>query len=408
MSQLSTRKIETLKATAAEQRLADGDGLYLRVVPNGTKSFQFRYTYATKRQTHTLGTFPELSLARAREKAHVCRTALAEGKNPGHMAILDKAEKNAALPILELINDYHERHLKLKRKRPKYDYNLLLKNCAPIETILTPDVTPQHITVAVNKVVERGSLVVANRFRTALMGMFKFAVNQRYISESPVVLTRDAAGGRETPVRKSLQFHELQIVLTLLQAPPSGNRRRVAWQTAAALVVIILTMQRPGEVVRMEWAEIDFDLCIWTIPAEFTKEPENGDHVVHLSRQAIQFLQAIKQRGASSKYVFPTSKTQLKPGQSPHVARHSLSQAMKSWQNDGIVKFKFKPHDLRRTGATRMGDLNPPVEPHVVEKILNHKMEGVMAVYNLNDYFPARKLALQRWGDRVQELLSNR
>lgn len=400
MSILSTRKIETEKAGDVERRIADGQGLYLRIVPNGTKSFTFRYSYAGKRQSMTLGTFPELSLARAREKAAACRGLLEEGKNPGVQAAVERQVKLDAITVRELIDQFYENWLKAHYKDPDQAKHMLLADTGSMSNILVPDVQPVHITACVNKLVARGAKVGANRLLTGLRKMFQYAVDQHMIQVSPVVLKKSAAGGREHSRKVHLRFEQLADLLKLLRSPPMNSTRAMSWQTSCALQLLILTGQRPGEIARMQWNEVDLEHGIWTIPAEFTKVPANGDHTIHLSKQALDLLKVIKAKTDASKvHVFPSPQEKYKD---QPIRRHSLSETMLSLQRAKIIKFSFCPHDLRRTFSSRMNELKQP--PHVIEKILNHKMAGVMAIYNQYEYFPERREALQLWGDQVESL----
>ncbi|MCY1197888.1 Prophage integrase IntA [compost metagenome] len=402
MSLLTTRKIETIKPGPKDIRIADGEGLVLRVLPNGTKSFQFRYTYAAKRQTTTLGTFPELSLAGARDRARECRVLLEEGKNPGNVKQAARAAKNEALTVEEAIDEYETTWLVHHFKNPGDRAAILRKDLKPIFHLLVPDVTPVDVTTCVNKIVARGKKVMANRFLQATRKFFAWTVDQHKRADNPVTMTKSAAGGKESPRKTNLRFEQLAAMVKMLRNPPVNVTRQMSWQTSTALRMMILTGQRPGEVVRVEWDEIDMAHGIWVIPAEFTKVPANGNHTVHLSTQMLNLLKEVKARPDASKvHVFPTPKTDEKY-QGQHLRRHSLSETLLSLQNAGLIEFKFTPHDLRRTFTTRMQELK--IEPQITEKILNHSLTGVMAHYAHYDYFPERKKALQAWGDTVERL----
>ncbi|QFZ84657.1 tyrosine-type recombinase/integrase [Variovorax paradoxus] len=402
MPLLTTRKIETEKAGAVERRLVDGQGLYLRIVPLGTKSFQFRFTYAAKRQTMTLGTFPDLSLADARERARECRAILERGDNPATVHQDKRQAKIDALDVEQLIDEYEQKWLKLHFKRPRERAAILEKDLKPIFHILVPDVKPVQITTCVNKILERGKKVMANRFLQATRKLFQYAVDQHMRPDNPVTMTKAAAGGREVAKKTNLRFEQLATFYRMLHSPPLNVSRQMSWQTSKALQLMILTGQRPGEVVRIEWGEIDLAAGIWVIPAEFTKVPSNGDHTVHLSSQAIDLLKSIKERpDACNRRVFPSPDKEARERERS-LRRHSLSETLRALQKAGLIEFAFTPHDLRRTFSSRMAELKQ--EPHVIEKILNHQMEGVMAVYNQYDYFPERKKALQTWGDQVERL----
>jgi len=102
----------------------------------------------------------------------------------------------------------------------------------------------------------------------------------------------------------------------------------------------------------------------------------------------------------NSKYVFPSTTTNKSgPGEQP-IDRHSLSRSI-SRKLEQLGVPKFVPHDLRRTVATHLGDTDIGTDPIVIEKILNHQLQGVQGVYNMQEYMGKRRKALEKWGEKV-------
>lgn len=394
MATLSTRGIDAQKPDPTkDRRIADGQGLYLKVARNGTKTFVFRYTYAGRsRQELTLGTYPELSLAAARERRMAQSRLLENGKNPIQEKSVARTAKLTASTVDELIELFYENNMKKHRLLPKPDYDTLKRHISKdLGHLLVEDVTRQDITTALNKVGRSGK-VIQNRVLALTRQLFAYAIDQHHREDTPVSMTRKAAGGKEKPRTTNLSFDQVTKVMEVLYDPLNG----LEWQTRDCLLLGLATAKRPGELVTIEWHHIDLDKGEWVNPKRLTKE-QRDDHLVYLNEYAVQLLRRIRQRNDNKTYVFP-SPTKSKQC----LTRHTLSRAILRLYNAGTLPYKFTPHDFRRTFSSRMADLGEM--PHVVEKALDHLMVGVMAVYNLGSYYPERKKAMDVWGKKLEAI----
>jgi len=174
--------------------------------------------------------------------------------------------------------------------------------------------------------------------------------------------------------------------------------------------LLLLTAQRRDEIGSLEWSEIDFDRCLWTIPRE--KAKNDRAHEVHLSTLAMEILDNLPRVGGH--YVLTTNGARPVSGFSKskerldrhmiHLFRAELAES--GYDPGGAAIDDWILHDLRRTAATGMARLNIP--PHVVDKILNHvsgSMRGVAAIYNRHGYYEERKAALEAWARHVQSIM---
>ena len=395
MPTLTTRRIDSEKQDLGkDRRIADGLGHYLKVARNGTKTFTFRFTYGIKRHELTLGTYPATTLAEARQKLAEARRTLESGKNPLQAHQAQQQALKTALTVADLITEWHARVLTKTYKRPEFALDTLKRDVeSQIGKFLIKDVTARDVALLVNKVVDRGSPVAANRTLLITRNLFAYAVEQHHIDATPVTMTRKGAGGKETPRDRVLSFEELRAVLKTLDA----HTGRTSWQSRMALKLIVLTGQRPGEVTSMEWAHVDLENSIWRIPSTLTKSARA--HTVHLSPQVVALLEEIRPLTGAAAHVLRSASNDAKP-----VDRHSVSHAVRDLFLETVFAdiAHFTPHDLRRSFATRLSDLG--TAPHVIEKILNHQMTGVMAVYNRAEYQTERRDALDLWGSKIDEL----
>lgn len=398
MPTLTATKINAARPENGKDKfLADGDGLFLKVAANGSKSFVFRYTYGNRRRLMTLGTFPELGLADARQKHLEARKTLAADADPLQINQTAQQALKAALTVEQLGDEWLTRVIDKQFKKPEEVRRMLAVDIYPrIGKFLAKDITGREAALVVNKVVDRGSPVQANRVLRTLKKLFAYAVEQSHIDTNPVTMTIKGAGGKEESRERNLSLDEIRAVLREFET----TRAKTSWQVRIIIKLLILTAQRPGEVCSMEWQHVNLDAGIWMQPKEITKSERA--HTLHLSAEAVAILKEIQPLTGSNRYVFTSEKDDQR-----HIETRSLSQALRKRLvgSDLCEMDAFTPHDLRRTAASRMADLS--IAPHVIEKILNHIMTGAMGIYNRADYFAERKEALARWGDRIEQLMNN-
>lgn len=355
---LSDLAIKNLRAGKKDRFVSDGGGLYLRVHPTGTKTFVFRSQAGGATWT-ALGTYPTLSLAAARLQA-------ANFKTGGVVTVAAAAK------------EHYERILLKQYARPDIPWDRIKRDVLPTwgERLLGA-ITRKDVTTLLQKIVDRGSPVAANRTLSDIQHLFDYAVQRGWLDTNPASgVTRRVIGGQEKSRERALALHEIGAFCQRLRS----------WRSSAgnhlALALLLTTGQRATEVLRVSQADIAG--CWWTIPKERTKS--RRAHKVYLSPQSRAILRA----------AFTTL------GPTPFTSDHrALSRAVARLKFDP----PFTPHDLRRTFASHLADAG--IAPHVIEKCLNHQMEGVMAVYNRAEYLEDRKKAWRLWGATLAQLRRN-
>ncbi len=306
-------------------------------------------------------------------------------------------QEDEAPTVKELATEFLERYIKVNRKDPLEVERMLKKDVLKaIGGVKLKDITRRDILSKVlDPITDRGAGTQANKTLSILKQMFDFAVERDLMQGNPISTAKKKnVGGIEKPRTRALEFEELIQVFERL--PKLG----VSTQVIYALKFIALTGCRPIEVTGAQWNEFDFEKMIWTIPDERVKQNKGGEriHKVPITQNMIIMLDELRASFSylGSKYVFPsTTCINSSPGEQP-IDRHSLSRAVNRKQKELGVP-KFVPHDLRRTMATRLGDDDIGADPIVVEKILNHQLQGMQKVYNLQDYMEKRMRLLQLW-----------
>jgi|SRR5579862_8305294 len=390
---LTDKLLKSLAATGKRYEIADGLGLSVRISPAGAITFQYRYRFRGKPYRHDLGTYPLTTLAEARDRHHAARKLLDQDQDPAEVKQQAEREEQAAWTVENLVDDFLKRKIARERKRPEYAKYLLKHNV--VDTLgkrKVKDVTTREIVSTLEKIVDRGAPVLANRTASICKQMFGYAVQKGLRSDNPCsVITKASVGGREQPRTRYLSYGE---IWKLWQGLDTSS---IPADFKLAPKILLVTGQRRGELMFAEWSEIDIPRKVWLIPA---KRSKNGrPHTVPLSSLAVDLFVQLRECSTGKRYLFP-SPTLKKPERpcDSRVLNKVLARVTSKIDLTGC-----SPHALRHTFSTLMSELGVPL--HVIEKILNHSLGGMLAVYNHHDFLPERKVALQAWADRLVTLM---
>lgn len=356
-------------------------GLGIRVFDTGAKSFFLSYRIHGKRRRDTLGRYPEISLAKARQMAFERRGQIANGEDPAKVARKKKATFETVSG--EFIALHVERHTKTSTARM---YTAILRNeFLPLwGSRAICDIERQDVIALLDKIVARGNGASANYAYAVISKFFNWCVSRDLIDASP-------CSGVEKPAKtiardRVLAHEELgRIWLTSMN---------VGYPFGTIVALLLLTGQRRGEVTNMEWEQIDWDEKTWNIPGALTKNKR--PHSLPLTKSVLGILESIP-RINDQKFVFQSrgSRTTTFSGFSKSKKRLDELAEVDNW----------RLHDLRRTAATGMAKLEVP--PHVIERVLNHstgQLGGIAGVYNRFQYLNEMRDALEKWAEHVLSL----
>lgn len=375
-----------------------GEGAFgIRVSPKGKRTWFIMYkTEVGKIKRYTIGTYPEITLKEARSTANDEMTAIRKGHDP----MLAKQVRRSAPTVSNLWEEYQKGlSLKKTQKAPSTRYEENRRWTKIISPILgdmkVEDVTPMHISSLLEKVAENAP-VSANRLHTLLLVMFKTALAKGWISLHPMQWL-DRPGGSEPARKRALSNDEIRTLWPFFnQLQP--NPRDI-------LKIGLLTAQRPGEIMRMEWKDIDLRKSSWIIRNTKT----GNDHLVPLSPQVQKILED-RQNGTGytkkqlwmkdSEFVFP-SRYNVKNGVSNGHAKSTKEARKKLKVDSGVTD--WTAHDLRRTARTIMSRLN--IKNHIRERVLNHAQGGIQGVYDQYDYLQEKTDALNKLAREINRVL---
>lgn len=368
----------------------NGNGLGVRVTPNGKRSFVFMYRFDGKPRMMTLGEFPKTKFADAGVLHTAAQKLLEEGIDPAAKKIKEKQDYKDSDTIDGLSEMFME-WAKKNKKSWEEDQRIINKDILPmLGSLKVQDVKKKDILAIIDKVVARGATVTANRTLACIRKMLNFAVERDIIEVSPCHSVKMPS--KESPRDRVLTQDE---IMTFWQGL-DNDKVAMSKETKLALRLVLATAQRKGEILEAEWSEIDMQNRWWTIPKEKAK---NGlSHRVPLSDKTIELLNELKVLTGEYKYILPNRDDKEK-----HLTEWVLSGAInKNFEHIGVV-VKFTPHDLRRTAVSHMTSMG--ISRFIVKKILNHADKDVTAVYDRHSYDKEKRFALDAWGAELSRIL---
>lgn len=400
MGVLTDRAIQGwIRAGEHFETRGDGDGLCLSY----RKSFavpvwKFRYQLAGVARTMTLGSYRTLSLADARKIAKEYRARVALGYDPAAEKQDRKREvvrsveaAKTAWTVSRLMDDYFTRVVLVKRKNPDIIKARMDRDIRPhIGKLLVEEVRPLHIDDMLQAIVKRGAPTMANEALRWVKRLFNFAMKRHLIDANPAAaFDLSDAGGEEKARNRALSRDELRILFEAMR-----NTNGVGIQNYLAIKLLLLLAVRKQELTTAKVSEFDINAGVWHLPGERTK---TGKPItIPLSPIALDAVKQLIAFGCGSAYLLPARNAGVR--MAPHISDATLNTALsKAKRRMDIPAFTI--HDFRRTARTQLSALRVP--PHIAERCLNHKIGGVVGVYDHYDYLPERREALNQWAEVV-------
>lgn len=389
-----THKDEAGNVRTAPYKLYDELGLYVQVTASGGKWWRFKYRYAGKEKLLSLGTYPEVSLAEARERRDDARKLLAQNP-PIDPSEIKKAQKQALYGKQEntfeaLARDWAESYFTNKSLSHKQ------RTLRRLETYAFPwlgnkaikDITAPEVLLVLKRPQNQSKLETAHRTLQVIGQVLRYAVqNGKAIRD----ITADLRGALPSPnVKHMASFTEPKQVAELLRAIDGFQG---TFTVECALRLAPLVFVRPSELRRAKWADIDLDAGEWRYLVTKTKT----DHIVPLSTQAIEILKQIKPVSGYGEFVFQGGHDPRKP-----MSEAAINAALKRMGYD--TKKDITGHGFRAMARTILHErLN--IDPHIIEHQLAHKVPDALgAAYNRTKFIEQRKIMMQQWADYLDEL----
>lgn len=389
---LTDTQIRTFKPTGKIVKLYDGGGLLLRITARGKKCWQFKYTRNGKQNTiGRIGSYPEVSLKEAREKALILRKKIIDGIDPAQENKERRLMAEVAARTFEVVaREWHEKYARTWTEGHARDnMNRLERFLFPaLGSLPVAEIRPQDVLEPLRRLEEAGILETAHRVCGLASMVFRYSVASGYIESDPC---RDLRGALTPRVKRHhATIIDPKAVGSLLRAI---DEYRGAFVVQCALKLLPLVFVRSGELRGARWTEVDLAAKEWRIPAERMKMKEA--HVVPLSRQAVALLEHVKLVTGYSDLVFP----------SPQDSGRGLSDVTltAALRRLGYAPGEMTIHGFRATASTLLNELG--FHPDLIELQLAHKERNkVRASYNHAVRLSERVDMMQRWADYLDEL----
>ncbi|MDV7025159.1 site-specific integrase [Atlantibacter subterranea] len=369
--------------------LPDGGGLSARISPKGLITFQYRYRFNGKPVRLKLGTYGKLSIKEAREAMEQCKKWLEEGKDPAVQRKLVKEQAASSPSISVLVDEWLESPS--VKELVKYEYwtrMLKLHVTDKYGRMIVDDMDPTHWEKIFLSISKAGSPVQAGNVLVKMKQVVRYALRRKRITSNALMLLElNDVGKRPEDGERYLNDEEIGLFWN------SVSKTKMAWQNQLMIKLIFLTGCR-GVELRLA-RKVDFNLKerYWVIPKENSKTRKR--FVRGISRLAAEYLEQIFNLYPNLQIVFPPAKIQE---DRPMAASTLISFAEQVEQIMGCPH--WSNHDFRRTCKTKMAEMG--VAPHVSEKILGHKLTGMLAIYDQYDYIPEQQEAADKWAEKIQ------
>jgi len=385
----------------AGDKHTDGEGMYLLVKPSGAKYWRMDYTFHGKRKTLAIGVYPAVSLAQARELRQQARKLLAQDIDPSAAKQEDReAKKLEAVNTFELVaREFHQ------VKADGWSEGHATKWLRMCELYLFPDLGKMPLDAikapallkALRKVEDKGILSTAQDLKQMAGQVFRYGVQTGRCE-------RDIAAD----LKDALKPHVAKHFAAVLDPVKAGELLRAidgysgSPVTRAALKLAALIFQRPGNVRAMEWAWVDLDQSMVTVPAESMKRTKaakiNGrPHLIPLALQAVELLHELQPVTGRSRYVFPGARSLARP-----MSDNTMNAALKrlDFGTDDHVS-----HGFRAMARTMIAERLHGIPDALVETQLGHGKSGPLgAAYDRAEYLEQRRLMMQTWADYLDKL----
>jgi len=381
-------------------RFTDASGLYLEVSPAGSKRW-FWKTYSNGKEGRmAMGSYPTVSLTAARKLRDSAKLQKAEGTDPVQARKLNKliASRSTGDTFKAIALEW------FSKQAPQWSESHAGRMLRQLERDLFPwigerpieQIHAMELLAALHKVEERGALETADRALMLARQVWEYwlptaGVEQRNITEGLKARLTPYRSKSFAAIVEPKRFGEL---MRAIQTYKGGPIVRTALQLAPLLY------QRPGNLRMMEWAELDLDAALWTIPSMKMKrskgEKENGeDHIVPLPVQAVVLLRNIQPLTGSGMYVFPGERSHDRP-----ISDNSVRSALYAL---GFGKEQTW-HGFRASARTMIVDeLN--LDPLAIEANLAHAVKDSNGrSYNRTQYLKQRFDIVQQWADLLDRL----
>ena len=388
---LTDAAIRAAKPRKQAYSLSDGGGLYLWITPPGGKLWRWSYRFEGKEKLMTLGAYPYVSLADAREKYSGARTLLAKDIDPmaqrkaAKTAKKAKAQNSFQSVATKWVEHWHHekspRHVAYVKRRLEKDI-LPVLGPRPIAGIEVPDVVAMVLAIE-----ERGAGVIARRALQTTGQIFRHGIVHGYNKRNP------AGEFKPRDIFKSIR--ETNHARIEAKELPDLLRRTEIYQgthvTRLAMKLMTLTFLRTSELIGAQWTEFDLEAARWDVPKKRMKP--GRPHIVPLARQTLEILGLLHNLTGHCKWLFPGDRNPKK-----FMSNNTILQALKRMGYQGAMT----GHGFRGLASTILHELGYKSD-YIELQLADLKEDKVRAAYDHARFLGPRTRMMQDWADFLEK-----
>jgi integrase len=370
--------------------MGDGGGLYLWVKPTGGKLWRWSYRFDGKEKLMSLGKYPDVPLALARERHAEARKLLATGVDPMAQRKAEKTAEKIAVEntfqsvTTQWLEHWEEgkspRHVDSVRRRMEADI-LPCLGARPIAEIEAPE-----LVAMANAIQDRGARDIAKRALETVGQVFRYGIAHGYAKRNPATEIRPSDILKSSPKTNYARIDAKELP-TLLRRIEVYQGKQV---TRLAMKLMSMTFVRTTELIEAKWGEFDLENARWDIPAERMKM--RTPHIVPLARQSLEVLEMLRDFTGSNEWLFPGDLNAAQP-----MSNNTILAALKRMGYKG----RMTGHGFRGLASTILHEQGY-AHDHIELQLAHAPRNAVSAAYNHALYLEPRAKMMQDWADFLE------
>jgi integrase len=402
-NQLTELSIKQAKPKEKQYKLTDGEGMYLRVYPNGSKYWQLQYWFDGKQKILSFGVWPNISLKEARDERFAAKKLIKEGIEPNdkkkERLVVESFERDMEkirkISTFQIVTHewFSRQSTQWTERHSKGVLSSLEMHVFPdLGEIPIADISNQNVIATLRKLESEGKYETCYRIRQKLEAIFSFAEIEGLCIGNPARGLQKILTKPQPKSQNSLPISELPEFLKKIDADTGASNT-----TSLAMKFLILTFVRTSELRFADWREFDIDCTepLWVIPAERMKMRKT--HHVPLSRQAVSILEEMQQYSGTEGYVFPQVYNQKK-AMSENTLLYFSNRLGYAGRNT--------IHGFRSVASTVLNE-SMKWHPDVIELQLSHQESNkVRKAYNRAEHLDERRKMMEWWSNYIESLVS--
>tara|TARA_R110000787_G_scaffold220284_2_gene329047 strand:+ start:163 stop:1350 length:1188 start_codon:yes stop_codon:yes gene_type:complete len=391
---LSDLQLRQIKPKDRPYRISDGGGLFIEVRPNGSKLWRLAYRFDGSQKLMAFGSYPETSLARARERRQEAKALLQDGTDPMAKAKAEKEVRRAlaedtfdaiAAELLTKLEKEGRAETTLSKKRWLISLASPYLGSSPIR-----EITAAEILRPLQAVQDAGNYETARRLRSTIGQVFRYAIATARADNDPTFGLRGALIAPKVTHRAAITDQPGFAALVRAVWSYEG-----ALETQAALKLMVLLYPRPGELRLASWQEFDLEKFTWTIPAARMKM--RRPHVKPLATTAVEILRDLKSLTGNYAHAFPSQLSQGKP-----ISENTLNGALRRM---GFSKEECTSHGFRASASSLLNESGRWQRDAIEAELSHFDADQVRRAYHRAAYWDERVKMADWWASEISRFL---